>query len=116
MPTIPQVSTADLLTAAGVVIGVVGGLTRWFSTRYRSALKDDLEILKRYGELRHVRDPHDDVHYEALRTQIERTMHNAYNRPRADWQTASWAFLSRCLASRACTPNDRSRGLASSLA
>jgi hypothetical protein len=67
------------------ILGAVGALVAWIYqwrvTRFRSRLKDDLEILRRYAELPHKANVEENQHYRALRALVERTMYEAYERP-----------------------------------
>jgi hypothetical protein len=73
-------ATSEILQAIGLGTVIIAGLYRWGSSRFRSKLKDDLEILKRYSELSD-RGGEPDEYSEALRRSIERGMHRAYRQP-----------------------------------
>ncbi len=51
----------------------IGGLYHWRNIRFRSQLKDDLEILKLYGAY-----GADNPNYQALKSHVDRTISKAY--------------------------------------
>lgn len=74
-----------VLSALTTVAAVTASLYQWRVSRIRSRLKDDLEILKRWGELPRVLPLQDDDRYVALRKNIDRMMFTAYERAGIHW-------------------------------
>jgi hypothetical protein len=62
-----------ILKLLGVVFTAVGGVYQWRNLRFRSRLKDDLEILRLYGTF-----GADNPNYKALKSHIDKTITKAY--------------------------------------
>jgi len=80
----------DIVAVVAASIGTAVAVFNWRATRYRTKLKDDLEIQKRYREetlaVGTSKDEiQDDLLYRALRKKIEKKMNKAYATTGTDW-------------------------------